>query len=220
MTSKQGRRGVTREQVLDLAATLFARNGYKATNLKLVADQLNVTRQALYYHFTSKSEILAALFDERMNELERAAQEAQPEGAETRFEAMLRAHLRRVMEDVNVTAVLVHERPEINDIPSLNAVARRQAHTRRFIEAYAEGVAAGALREIDPERAANILLAAANSVTWWYHPKRGRAREDDFEDMWTVLAGGFVLGGARRRQVSSDGQPRRPQRAPSAVDSA
>jgi hypothetical protein len=38
---------VTRGEVVDLAAELFARNGYRASNRRLVAERLNGTRQAL-----------------------------------------------------------------------------------------------------------------------------------------------------------------------------
>src|ERR1051326_5175858 len=89
-----GRRSLTRDEVLDHAAEIFAKNGYRGTNLKLVAERLDVTRQALYHHFDSKSAILAALFDRLMTKLEKAVYEAAREAsAAEAFQRMVRAHM-------------------------------------------------------------------------------------------------------------------------------
>ena len=51
----------TRDRILDIALDLFTEQGYDGTSLRQIADQLGVTKAALYYHFSSKDEILLAL---------------------------------------------------------------------------------------------------------------------------------------------------------------
>jgi AcrR family transcriptional regulator len=51
----------TRERILDVALDLFASQGYDGTSLRQIAEQLGVTKAALYYHFESKEDILRAL---------------------------------------------------------------------------------------------------------------------------------------------------------------
>jgi AcrR family transcriptional regulator len=51
----------TRERILDVALDLFTEKGYDQTSLREIAEQLGVTKAALYYHFASKDEILMAL---------------------------------------------------------------------------------------------------------------------------------------------------------------
>src|ERR1700733_12322854 len=51
----------TRERILDVALDLFVTQGYDGTSLREVAEQLGVTKAALYYHFKSKEDILLAL---------------------------------------------------------------------------------------------------------------------------------------------------------------
>ena len=58
------RRTDTRERLLTVAAELFAERGYAGTSIRDIADRLGVTKAALYYHFTSKAEILHALVAE------------------------------------------------------------------------------------------------------------------------------------------------------------
>ena len=51
----------TRERILDVALDLFTEQGFDGTSLRQIAEQLGVTKAALYYHFESKDDILMAL---------------------------------------------------------------------------------------------------------------------------------------------------------------
>jgi len=51
----------TRERILDVALDLFTEQGFDGTSLRQIAERLGVTKAALYYHFTSKDDILLAL---------------------------------------------------------------------------------------------------------------------------------------------------------------
>jgi AcrR family transcriptional regulator len=51
----------TRERILDVALDLFVAQGYDGTSLRQIAEQLSVTKAALYYHFESKEDILRVL---------------------------------------------------------------------------------------------------------------------------------------------------------------
>ncbi|MFN8025187.1 MAG: helix-turn-helix domain-containing protein [Acidimicrobiia bacterium] len=53
----------TRERILAVASELFTEQGYEGTSLREIADRLGFTKAALYYHFRSKEEILAALLE-------------------------------------------------------------------------------------------------------------------------------------------------------------
>lgn len=51
----------TRERILDVALDLFVDQGYDKASLREIAERLQVTKAALYYHFPSKADILMAL---------------------------------------------------------------------------------------------------------------------------------------------------------------
>lgn len=190
------RRAVTRREALNLSARLFASNGYKATSLELVAERLGVTRQALYYHFKSKGEILAALFDEVMTKLESAVAAVPEEATEhvvPRFVAMLRAHVDVTISSADLVAVLLHERAEMAKIKTLHANKRRRDYADLFTDAYTEGVKAGHLVDIDPWIAVNTLISAANGVTSWYHGERVSRNAESFkETLMLLFSQGYV----------------------------
>src|ERR1700722_7748098 len=51
----------TRPPLLDVALDLFIEQGFDGTSLRQIAEQLGVTKAALYYYFESKDDILLAL---------------------------------------------------------------------------------------------------------------------------------------------------------------
>ena len=51
----------TREQILDTALELFTTHGYDATSLREIADRLQMTKAALYYHFPAKEHLAIEL---------------------------------------------------------------------------------------------------------------------------------------------------------------
>ena len=53
-----------REQLVDIAIAVFARNGYHTTSMNDVAEAAGVTKPVLYQHFASKRDLYLALLDE------------------------------------------------------------------------------------------------------------------------------------------------------------
>jgi AcrR family transcriptional regulator len=53
-----------REQLLDVALGVFARNGYHDTSMNDVAEAAGVTKPVLYQHFDSKRDLYQALLDD------------------------------------------------------------------------------------------------------------------------------------------------------------
>ncbi|KUN09976.1 TetR family transcriptional regulator [Streptomyces yokosukanensis] len=68
--TKQQRRGNTRQRIQDVALELFADQGYEKTSLREIAEHLDVTKAALYYHFKTKEEIIVSLFEDLTKPIE------------------------------------------------------------------------------------------------------------------------------------------------------
>ncbi|MBO0827440.1 MAG: TetR/AcrR family transcriptional regulator [Streptosporangiales bacterium] len=86
------RTGNTRERIQQVALDLFAEQGYDKTSLREIAERLDVTKAALYYHFKTKDEILGSVLDDYLTEVEELADwaEQQPQDAEHRREVLTR----------------------------------------------------------------------------------------------------------------------------------
>jgi AcrR family transcriptional regulator len=71
----------TRSRILDAALGLFSEHGFEGTTLQQIADRLGLTKAALYYHFPSKDDLLAAVHEPVASDLEAVldAHEGRPE---------------------------------------------------------------------------------------------------------------------------------------------
>jgi len=86
------RRSGTRERIQAVAVELFAEHGYDKTSLREIAERLDVTKAALYYHFNTKEAIVVSLFEDLIAGLDAIIgwAEEQPRTLETRQEILRR----------------------------------------------------------------------------------------------------------------------------------
>ncbi|CAL9275370.1 hypothetical protein SUDANB5_03877 [Streptomyces sp. SudanB5_2050] len=91
-TKQQRRRGDTRRRIQDVALALFAEQGYEKTSLREIAERLDVTKAALYYHFKTKEEILVSIFEGLVRPVEELIEwgREQPHTLETKQEIIRR----------------------------------------------------------------------------------------------------------------------------------
>ncbi|MNI27514.1 HTH-type transcriptional regulator MtrR [compost metagenome] len=59
----------TYEHILEVAYRLFARNGYEKTSLSMLAKEVGISKPAIYYHFSSKEVLFAALLQAVCDEI-------------------------------------------------------------------------------------------------------------------------------------------------------
>lgn len=90
--TKQRRRGNTRQRIQDVALELFAEQGYEKTSLREIAERLDVTKAALYYHFKTKEEIIVSLFEDLTKPIEDLIEwgKGQPHSLDTKQEIVRR----------------------------------------------------------------------------------------------------------------------------------
>lgn len=86
------RRSGTRERIQSVALELFAEHGYDKTSLREIAERLEVTKAALYYHFNTKEDIVVSLFEDFVTGIDKLIEWAtdQPRTLETRQEILRR----------------------------------------------------------------------------------------------------------------------------------
>ena len=59
----------TRKYITDMARRLFSEFSYLGVSMNDIAKKLNITKAALYYHFTGKAEIYEKVLDNVFNDL-------------------------------------------------------------------------------------------------------------------------------------------------------
>ena len=93
----------TRTRIQKVALRLFNDKGYDATSLREIADEIGVTKAALYYHFKTKEDIVTSLVEDRTAVIERLMgwSRTLPHTTEGR-----RAFITRYAEELHVAGVM------------------------------------------------------------------------------------------------------------------
>ncbi|MCW2589055.1 MAG: transcriptional regulator, TetR family [Mycobacterium sp.] len=81
------RRTPAQDRILDAAMDLIVDHGVGGTSLQMIADHIGVTKAAVYHKYNTKNEIVIALTDRELAQLEDAleAAEAEPERPQARY---------------------------------------------------------------------------------------------------------------------------------------
>ena len=76
-------------RVVTAALELFARNGVGGTSLQMIADEIGVTKAAVYHQYNTKDEIVLAAAEAELARLEAVLSEAEAAGSRRKARAAL-----------------------------------------------------------------------------------------------------------------------------------
>ena len=190
--------GVTRDLVLRVASRLFHERGYAGTSLRDIAAAIGVSAPALYWHFSSKSEILFEIVKTLLEQSLRTIQsQVVSESASDRLREYCRAHVREVLsrrEDVELN------RATALGIPPLTFSERQRAELTRLERNYTElvrgilddGIASGKFRPVDVTATAFIITCLCDDSLPWYAASQ-RLTVDEVAELVADLALRMVL---------------------------
>lgn len=100
-------RGEARQRVLDAALDLFTQHGISGTSLQMIADHLGVTKAAIYYQFHSKDDIVLALIEAPLADLQETLRIARGQRSRReRSQTLLDGFIDLVMDNRQAAAVL------------------------------------------------------------------------------------------------------------------
>ena len=153
--------------VLDAAAQLFSKNGFKETTTRDISAIANLNAGSLYYHFKSKDELLLAVYEEGVRRVTEhvLAAVAGVTDPWLRLEAILRGHLESILEQSPYASVIVRVLPQ-----SVPAVQKQLIRLRDSYESiYIEAIEALPLAPwVDRRLLRLFLLGATNYSQVWF----------------------------------------------------
>lgn len=189
-----------RGEVIDAAARLFTRSGYYGTGMQDIASEVGLAKPSLYHYFTSKQQILWAIFQETM-ELLRARRVARAGLAPGE---QLRAIIADQLELQGTNPAYAHAWFELQGQLTARQRGiirkRQEANLNAIKQLLADGLESGEFRAVDP----SLFAQAASSITAtayrWFDPGGPlTARE-----VGNAFAG-YLISGIQR--PSTDGKP-------------
>src|SRR5882724_8864449 len=117
----------TRTRLIEVAIDLFTRHSFAGTSLQMIADELGFTKAAIYHHFRTREQLLAAVVEPMLDELRAVVELAETRRTpHARAEHMLSGYATLAVRSRGLVAVLAAD-------PSVAAVLTERAEWGELI---------------------------------------------------------------------------------------
>ena len=145
--------------ILDMAARLFADRGYAGTDLQVVADALEVGKGTIYRYFRDKQSLFLAAVDRGMTNLRERVDHwaAQSDDLLHQLPLAIYGYLEFFDSNPHIVELLIQERAVFRDRPKPTYFQHRDADVVRWERQVAELIAEGRIRDIPVEAISEVV---------------------------------------------------------------
>jgi len=190
MSAEQVSGNTRREELLQIAAGLFADKGFKNTTVRDIADASGILSGSLYHHFDSKEsmvdEILSTFQAELFGRYDQIL--GSDDGARTKLEQAVRVSFEAIDRHRHEVAIFQNEADYLGRFERFAYLAERNAQSRNvWMALLTDGKASGALRpDLDVELTYRFIRDTVWVAVRWYRPG-GKLGHDDIADQYLAI---------------------------------
>jgi AcrR family transcriptional regulator len=169
-----------KEQINEIAQTLFRNKGYAATSMRDLAKEVGIEPASIYSHVKSKEALLQKICFRIADEFFDALQGILKEdlSAEEKLSTAIDAHVVVILNNLDATTVFFHEWKHLSE-PSLSEFKTlRNKYEKQFRSIIEAGIESDEFDEVDAHVSIKLLFAMMNSIYEWYNPK-GKLKQQE-----------------------------------------
>ena len=185
-----------RDELLDLAATMFADRGLRATTERDIADSAGILSGSLYHHFKSKEQMVEEVLKDFLDWLfgrYREILDAEPDSL-GRVKGLFMASFEAIEHRHAQVVIYQDEAKRLSSLPQFGFVDERNVEQRQmWVDILKQGVADGHFR---PELDVDLVYRFIRDTTWvsvhWYQPGGPLTAQQVGEQYLAIVLGGIT----------------------------
>ena len=185
-----------REELLSIAAQLFADRGFKNTTVRDIADAAGILSGSLYHHFDSKESMIDEILSSFQEELFRQYDEVMAADVDTRtkVERIVRLSFAAIDQHHSEVAIFQNEATYLLGFERFGYLADRNRQFRQvWMTLLESGGAEGALR---PDLDAELVFRFIRDTVWvavrWYRPGGAMSADEVADQYLSILLDGIA----------------------------
>lgn len=184
-----------RDELLELAATMFADRGLRATTVRDIADAAGILSGSLYHHFASKEEMVDEVlrgFLGWLFERYREVIDTEPNPME-RLQGLFMASFDAIEHRHAQVVIYQDEAKRLSAQPRFSYLAERNIEQRKmWVDVLNEGIEQGYFR---PDIDVDLVYRFIRDTTWvsvrWYQPGGPLTAEQVGRQYLSIVLGGI-----------------------------
>ena len=188
-----------REELLAIAARLFAEKGFRNTTVRDIADAAGILSGSLYHHFDSKEsmvdEILSSFQDELFGTYDRIL--LSQDDARTKLERAVLVSFEAIDHHHDEVAIFQNDQAYLATFDRFAYIHDRNRQSREvWIRLLDDGVRTGALRsDLDVELTYRFIRDTVWVAVGWYRPGGKLTYSDIARQYLSILFEGILTDG-------------------------
>ncbi|MER5305954.1 TetR/AcrR family transcriptional regulator [Streptomyces lasiicapitis] len=186
-----------REELLRIAADVFAEQGYNATTVRKIADAAGMLAGSLYYHFDSKESMLEEILRTFLTELWDGYDSvlSAPLGPRETLEALVTESFREI--DRHRSAVAIYQKESKHLVAQTRfeyLVESQQRFEKAWLTTLERGVTDGVFRaDLDIRLAYRFVRDTVWVAASWYRPGGGHSPEEIARQYLSMVLDGIAV---------------------------
>ncbi|SBS74967.1 HTH-type transcriptional repressor KstR2 [uncultured Mycobacterium sp.] len=185
-----------RDELLVLAATMFAERGLRATTVRDIADSAGILSGSLYHHFKSKEQMVEEVLRDFLDWLFERYQQiiaTEPNPLE-RLKGLFMTSFEAIEDRHAQVVIYQDEAKRLSSLPQFDFVETRNKEQRKmWLDLLNEGVKQGDFR---PDIDVDVVYRFIRDTTWvsvrWYQPGGPLTAEEVGRQYLAIVLGGIT----------------------------
>ncbi|HEV8557393.1 MAG TPA: TetR/AcrR family transcriptional regulator [Actinophytocola sp.] len=191
-----------REELLELAAKLFAERGYRATTVRDIADAAGILSGSLYHHFDSKESMVDEILTRFQEDLFGRYEEIVARGLGPRetLEAVVVASFESIDRHHAEVAIYQNEAKYLAEFERFGYLHERNQQFRKlWVGILEDGVRAGVFRpDLDIELVYRFIRDTVWVAVHWYRPEGSLDAPEIAKQYLGILLDGIATRSKKR----------------------
>jgi TetR/AcrR family transcriptional regulator, cholesterol catabolism regulator len=196
MTASDVSAPTRREELLRIAAGLFAEKGFKNTTVRDIADAAGILSGSLYHHFDSKESMVDEILSTFQEDLFAKYDEVLDSDVDARakIDAAVRLSFEAIDQHHFEVAIFQNEADYLGTFERFGYLSDRNAQSREvWMRLLTEGVATGVLRrDLDVELVYRFIRDTVWVAVRWYRPGGELSHETVADQYLAILLDGIA----------------------------
>ncbi len=183
-------RSIRMQRIVEAATAIFHRKGFQAATLDEVANELGLSKAALYNYIPSKGKLLALIYNQAFEKIFHRIYEicASKVSPDEKLRQIIRDHICDIItKNIAMFWVFFAEENQLPGKDFQQIREEKRKYTRLVIKIIEEGIEQGVFRPVDSKLQAYAILGMCNWIYKWYKPDKEVSSPEQIADHFIAL---------------------------------